>query len=370
MHVIDSLAPGGAERMLVDIANCTAVNTFHVSVCVTRSGCHRVDELDPKIPLYSLNRSRRFDWVAMRQFSGLVHKQAVTVLHAHSRSTFSFLALLKLCGLIRCPIILHDHFGGIEVDSSIPVWFRWGGYRLIDYYVGVYAKLGNWATAAGLPENKVKVIENALDLSRIQKAPRANLRKVFDLPEKALIGLVVANLRSDKGIDLLLDALAQCSHRYSTKLLVIGRDLDDKKYAQACRTRQANLGLEESFRFLGERLDVPRLIQGADFAVMPSRSESGPLVLLEYMAAGLPFVSTKVGAIARRVAESGLPEFVEPGSAAALACGLDRLLSLSPAERRARGRQGQAIALQQFDIRQAMPRWEEVYHTVREQAGQ
>jgi hypothetical protein len=45
MHVIDSLAVGGAERMLVEIANASATHGHCVSVCVTRDGRDLAPEL-------------------------------------------------------------------------------------------------------------------------------------------------------------------------------------------------------------------------------------------------------------------------------------------------------------------------------------
>ena len=61
MHIIDSLAIGGAERMLVDIANSTDKSKFSVSVCVTRSDITLAKNLLPDIPLRILNRQFRLD---------------------------------------------------------------------------------------------------------------------------------------------------------------------------------------------------------------------------------------------------------------------------------------------------------------------
>jgi glycosyltransferase involved in cell wall biosynthesis len=113
--------------------------------------------------------------------------------------------------------------------------------------------------------------------------------------------------------------------------------------------------------FAGERADVPNLIRSADFALIPSLSESGPLVLVEYMAGGLPFVSTRVGDVAIRVAEFGLPEFVPPNNTEAFAKALCRLLGLSFTAWQDRAKQGHQVALNHFDVRAAMAQWRAVY---------
>lgn len=367
MHVIDSLALGGAERMLVEIANRAAADGYRVSVCVTRSGCALANTLRPEIGLTVLDRRWRFDWMAIRRFAALVQDQRVDVLHAHGRSTFSLLALTKSVGLIKAPIVLHDHFGGIELDTAVPLWFCLWAKRWASHYVGVDSKLAAWAEVAGISREKTSVIDNALDFNRIQRASPLDLRKEFGIEEDVPIGIVVAGLRRDKGIDLLLEAVAQSSCGRTAKILVVG-GARDETYARACRAQSASLGLGNNVIFAGERSDVLKLLRGADFALLPSRSESGPLVLIEYLASGLPVVSSRVGSIARQVADWGVPEFVAPNDVTAFAEALDRLLSLSPGQWRERGKVGQEIALRNFDIHQTMPQWYTVYAAALEAA--
>lgn len=362
MHVIDTLALGGAERMLVELANRATADGYQVSVCVTRDGCALATALRRDIPLLVLGRRRRFDLAAMWRFAAFVKAERVEVLHAHGLSTFSFLALLKIMCLIRQPIILHAH-NGLELDTSIPSWFRLYGYRYIDHYVGVYSKMREWAEAAGLPASKISVIENALDLTRIQEALPLNIKDEYGIPDTMPVGIVVGNIRQEKGIDVLLTAIAQCSAFRAARVLIVG-GYANKEYARACQTKSAILGLGDRVNFLGQRPDIPELLHSVDFALLPSRSESGPLVLIEYMVSGLPFVSTQVGGIAQRVANLGVPEFVPPDDADAFTRALDRLLSLSPSERRARGAAGRDVAVREFDIRNVMQQWYAIYGTV------
>lgn len=363
MHVIDGLPLGGAERMLVDIANVTVGAGDHVSVCVTRTCTDLGDSLDPSISLHVLGRTRRFDMKALRRFAVLVRERRVDLLHAHSRSTFAFLAVLKLLRWIRVPILFQDHYGSIERDESVPLWFRLAGRVFLDQYVGVCDKLGMWARKAGVPSHKIAVVGNRLNLFRLQEGPALDLHQEFGFAPGDRVGVVVAGIRYDKGTDLLLQALALSPLLPATKILIIGGDVDPG-YAEQCRQLAKQLRLNDHVRFVGRRLDVPAVVKGADFALMPSRSESGPLVLIEFMMAGLPLVSTMVGDIARLAQQSGLGEFVPAGDPAAFRAALDRLLRLSPAEWSARSDVGRRIALERFDLREALPRWQELYHHI------
>lgn len=69
LHVIDSLELGGAERMLVEIANSATADGHEVSACVTRSATTLASDLHPKIKLTTLNRSRQIDLHAMRRLA-------------------------------------------------------------------------------------------------------------------------------------------------------------------------------------------------------------------------------------------------------------------------------------------------------------
>lgn len=370
MHVIDSLQLGGAERMLVELANAVASDGHRVSVCVTRSGMSLADDLSPAIPLHPLNRKRRFNFQAMRSFASIIRQQGVDLLHVHGRTSLSFVATVKSLRLADVAVVFHDHYGRIEHDSKIPFWFRsWAKFQ-IDYYVGVYARLWDSAIAAGLPREQVKVIDNALDLERLRKIAATSEQQVYVNDDKRPLGVVVANLRPEKGIHLLLSALSKISGPQPPwQIYIIGRDADSE-YGKYCRKLTVELRISDRVHFLGERTDVPAWIQAADFAIIPSTSESGPLVLIEYMCLGIPFVATATGSISKRVAELGVPEIVRTNDVDALSAAIERLLQLSKTERKERGELGRTIAEQFFDIRCVLPQWYEVYESVLSQRQQ
>lgn len=363
MHVIDGLPLGGAERMLVDIANAYVGRGYRASACVTRTCLDLATSLDPRVDIHVLGRRRRFDLRPLRRFARIVRDQGVDLLQAHSRSTFSMLAMVKAMGALRVPVILQDHYGSIEKDRSVPGWFRVAKRFCLSHYVGVCPKLGTWAADAGVARDRIQVIGNALDLSRLENSRALDLREAFGLGERDRIGVVVSGIRHDKGIDVLLHALALRTLPASVKVLVVG-GANDPEYFTHCRDLCRQLGLDGNVLFVGRRSDVPAIVKGADFALVPSRSESGPLVLIEYLANGLPFVSTSVGDVARQAAEAGLAGFVPPNDAAAFRDAMDALLGCPPSEWRERGAAGRLVAQDCFNIQKVLPRWLEVYKRV------
>lgn len=360
LHVIDGLVRAGSERMLVEIANASARDGHHVAVCVTRSSIDLAEDLLPDIELLVLNRTKRFDLKAMVRFCTFVKQRRIDLMHVHGRSSFAFVVFLKTLRLFKAKVIFHDHFGGIELDETVPRWFSVWGKRYLSSYVGVYERLGCWAGRARIAPDRIYVIPNALDLSRIRVASAFDIRRGLNISPDCLVGVVVGTIRPEKGIDLLLKAIALAQHREAIKVVIIGREFD-QSYMQRCKALQKALKLEHIVIFVGERADVPAIIKGADFGAIPSRSESGPLVLIEYMAASLPVIAFNVGEVCSQAAQLGVPGFVSAGDVNAFSKALDDLILLSPQKRKLRGCLGLTVSERYFEIQRVMPKWYEVY---------
>jgi glycosyltransferase involved in cell wall biosynthesis len=362
MHVTDSLALGGKERILTVLANQLVSDGMDVSVCVTRTDLTLAPELLSNITVGVLGRKSSIDLSGFRTFKDFVKQQKPGLFHAHGRSTLSFLAFLKTAYQISQPIVFHDHYG-IEMDQAIPGWFRWWGHHLVDHYVGVYSKLADWAVVAGIPQKKISVIENAINLSPYMTSEAWDLRAQYGISRKKKIGVMVAGIREEKGLDLLIHAMRNIRHVTDAHILVVG-NAHDSEYMKTCLHEISTHHLSSCFTFVGQKSEVPSILRGADFALMPSRCESGPVVLIEYLATGLPVVAFRVGAISEAAAKQAVPGIVEPEDVESFANEIDCLLEMSSKQLAQRGSYGQVIAQDKFDISVAMAKWYAVYEKV------
>jgi glycosyltransferase involved in cell wall biosynthesis len=358
MHVIDSLAIGGKERMAVDLANAASAKGCHVSMCVTRCEADLAAGLDQQVRLHVLKRRSTFDVRGMLHFLKALKLEKPEVLHIHGRSSFSFVVFLKSLGMIRQPLIFHDHYG-VEMDFSVPLWMKCWAKRYAAVYVGVYERLTAWAEKAGFAKDRVRIFGNAIDLGRLESAEPVDLRKALDIPAGRRLFIAVCDLRPEKGVDVLLDAIAQL--KPADCVFVIAGGQSHPAYADQCRRKAQEGGLENKVIFLGKREDAPGLLKNADFAVMPSLSESGPLVLIEYLAAGLPFVSSLVGDIACRTAKRFPDRFVPPGRPDLLAGKIEQLLACSLQELRRLREEESEFAREEFDLRKKIDEWIHLY---------
>ena len=143
--------------------------------------------------------------------------------------------------------------------------------------------------------------------------------------------LVVSRLAPEKGVDVAIDAC-----RLAGIPLVIAGDGPEREAlaAQAqARARTGEASAPVSFAGHVDDGELARLRAGATIALVPSRSaETFGLAAAEAMAAGLPVVASRVGALAELVEDAAL---VGPGDAAALAQTATRLSGDSGAAERA-----------------------------------
>jgi len=120
----------------------------------------------------------------------------------------------------------------------------------------------------------------------------ADFEPVAPAPDAADI-VFVGELRHLKGVDVLLDAIADAEvDGRSLTAVIVGAGPD----ADVIKSRAAELGLSERVRFPGALPARDAFALGRVLA-MPSRAESLPYVILEAAAAGRPIVATLVGGI-------------------------------------------------------------------------
>ena len=142
--------------------------------------------------------------------------------------------------------------------------------------------------------------------------------------------LVVSRLAPEKGVDVAIDACRLAGIR-----LVVAGDGPERE-ALAARARTGKAGAAVSFAGHVDDGELARLRAGAAIALVPSRSgETFGLAAAEAMAAGLPVVASRAGALAELVEDSAL---VAPGDAQALARAIGRLAGDADAGARAHER--------------------------------
>jgi len=200
-----------------------------------------------------------------------------------------------------------------------------------------------------LDENKFRVVHNGINnefFYPIQNGPR---------PENSLIVTNSADTPL-KGLNFLLEAVAQIRTKQPIKLTVIGQPKKDG----IIENLVAKLGVSDIVRFTG-RIDNEEF---ADYyakstvAVVPSLYEGFGIPAAEAMACGVPLISTSGGALPEVVGDAGM--IVPPADAKALANAITHLLN-SPEERKKYAQAGLKRVNSVFSWKKAAEEVVEVY---------
>jgi glycosyltransferase involved in cell wall biosynthesis len=173
--------------------------------------------------------------------------------------------------------------------------------------------------ADGVPFEKLAVVPNGVPVEGLLDRDAARLELGLEVARPA-IGMV-AHLRPEKRHELALHGLAVLRERRPDVVLcVVG---DGPRRDELLRLAQ-ELGLGDSIVWAGERRDAHRLHPAFDVTLLCSTFEGMPLAALESLVAGVPVVSTAVGA---------MPELLRDGNGAivdpepvALAAGIESVL--------------------------------------------
>ncbi|MGH9661104.1 MAG: glycosyltransferase family 4 protein [Bryobacteraceae bacterium] len=281
--VIDTLARGGAERILVSIANELDRRRFRVHVIETRESGDFVRELAPDVARHSLGRRTRWDIMAVRRLAALLRQNEIQVVHTHSHTAAYLMRIVGFLTRRRWVHVMHDHHG--PVDESILRWSDRWLLRKVDHYFAVSEPLRRYAADwVRIPEGRCERLANGVPVYKSVEAPKSG---TFTIAH-------VGRLCREKNHEMALAVAALLRRDLPVfRWLMIGRM--SSVSGQSCRESARRMGLEDHVVFLGERDDVADLLAGAHVGVLTSRYEGLPLALLEYMAARLPVVVTDAG---------------------------------------------------------------------------
>jgi glycosyltransferase involved in cell wall biosynthesis len=206
----------------------------------------------------------------------------------------------------------------------------------------------------GLPARRIAVIRNGVAIpdERLGQGVRPP-----GLPAGGRIILCVANLRQGKGHPDLLAAAADVLPRFPDVALVL---VGEGNLRPAIEEAVARYGLVGRILLLGQRDDVPALLDAADLFVLPSHEEGLPNALLEAMAHGMPVIATAVGGTPEAVEDGVSGLLVPPRDPGALAKAMTALLGDPPAARRF-GQMGRARVAKFFTLDRMVAETESLY---------
>jgi glycosyltransferase involved in cell wall biosynthesis len=285
---------------------------------------------------------------------------AADVVYAQWLVPFGYGAFLaaRRAGL-RCMVIARG--ADLNLWSAAPALRR----QLLTLLAEADAVLGNGSyvpseiarLAGGTIARPIDVVYNPCDLGpflridRDDRDARRAARRALGLPADAPLVLFVGALDARKGLDTIVDALAEL--RAPWRLVAAGSG------ALAPRLRAAHVtGRVHALGALPHAV-VPELMAACDVLALPSRREGLPNAVVEALAAALPVVATPVGGTPEVVVGGVTGWLVPPARPHALAAAIAEAGG-DAREARRRGLAGRALVRRLFDVERNVARLEAI----------
>ena len=329
VHIITGLKDGGAENILYKICRHDHLN-IHIVISIVSGGKYFFLLKKMGIRVYCLN---------MKPYSVL-----------------SFLNLIKLLNTLKPDIVqtwlvLGDFLGGIAA--------RLAGIRNIVWTI-LYSKLDNSIEKIrtiilikvlaklsyiipkliivnsksslkncqylGYDRKKLQLIFSGFDTSIFKKNNYKKLyfRKKIKIKKQDILIGMVARYHPIKDHKNLLNALSivnlKNKHFYC---ILVGSNI--KKKNNILFKEIKKLKLEKNVKLLGQKNNIPEVMNGIDINILSSKSEGFPSVIVEAMACGTPCIATDVGDSALIIDKTGW--IVPPEDSIKLAKAIERALS-------------------------------------------
>ena len=319
--LIPSLSPGGAERVVVSLANKFS-NKFEVFLIVLNK-TETVYNVDKEVnliylqekysPSSSLIEAIKSNVIYVKKIVKIAKNNKIDTLIGFTTSV-NILTVISSTLLKKPNLISERNNPEVYVPNAFwrilrNFWYPFTNGLIVqtEFIKGFYQKT--------IQESKIKIIPNPIDEIML------STRK--DYSERDNVILTVGRLDANKNQRLLIEAFANLNVD-NWKLVVVGDGVLREEYKKLT----ASLGIADKVDFVGNVNNVSDYYNQAKIFVFTSQSEGFPNALLEAMAFGLPCISTDCPSGPSEIIKNNENGYlVELNNRSQLECGLTNLMN-------------------------------------------
>jgi len=305
VHIIQSMATGGAEKMVLDLAIECNSKHFVTIICLYPSRDYLYEKIakENNIKMIFLNKKIGLDLNSYKELWSVLSKIKPDVIHTHMHAAIYALPWF----------VFHRKNARIHTVHSIATMEIEKLHRIIQRIAYKFANAVPVAISQtvqegimkeyGLNEAKVPVIYNGIDTKKFPPILSNKNNDKFTI-------INVASFSKWKNQKLLIDAFhIALNERQDLRLIFVG----DGKEKVNVEARAKDYKINDKIEFVGITSNVSEWLSKANVFILCSTFEGFPLSIIEAMSAGLPVISTDVGGVGD-VVKSSINGFLVPSN--------------------------------------------------------
>jgi glycosyltransferase involved in cell wall biosynthesis len=301
LHIIDSLELGGTEKQCIELMKRIDKNRYDVELLTfEKGGPLHAEVINAGIALKEIKIPRALyhpeSLLGILKIAAYIRKNKFRLVQTYG--IYSNLPGIMAAKMARVPIIIGGKREMNEIWARSKVKAEMILLRHCDKVVANANRVRNYlARNEGIPERKIEVIYNGIDLRRYCDSEKM---EYSSRPDR--VGMI-ANFRPSKDPRTFLRAAAEVIER---KPYVMFGLVGSGASAGDLKTFAKELGIWENVIFYGAKTGKALLdiFNSFTITVLSSKTEGFPNVLLESMALGIPVIANPSG---------GVPELIEEG---------------------------------------------------------
>ena len=291
---------------------------------------------DPLVPIRVLGfRSflRPLNWKYIWQLSCILKQHRIQIVESHFPDAhFAGALAARFAGI---PVVLSCRRDLVDQYSWKKLALCKLGNRFATHHLAnSQAVAAVTSRVEGMRQSQIKVIHNGVDLEAFMRPSKVSTTLEFKAAAaRNRIIVLAANLLPIKNIPMFVDAASIVAEQHDDVCFaVIGSGPEEERLKKMAAER----GVKDRLIWTGTVSDIRPYLKQATIGCLSSDSEGFSNSVLEYMAAGLPVVATRVGGASEAVIDGVTGYLIRKGDAQQMASRLINLLS-NPTGSRAMG---------------------------------
>ncbi len=366
VQIIDSLKIGGAQKLLLMLADQAQAHSIELTAVSLSSTDHRLilDGLTARgVQVVAFPARKLFDPTRIIRLTRFLAGGGFDLVQCHlSYANILGALCARLAGL---PVIATLHSTSLVSLHDRPAIDRLETAVIshcANNIIAVCHSVAEAYQARLRNRHGIEIIPNAVPVpEKITPEERLRLRQEIAGDASRFIVISVGSFIPIKGYGDLLLSFSSLRLTHPDIILAL---VGDGPLFEEIRSQVSRLSLDKNVILLGERGDVPHLLAASDLYVSSSLQEGLPLTILEAMMAGLPVVATRVGDVSRLLTPD-IGIVVPPHQPDGLSAAVDKIMNDAVCRQRM-GKAAKAIAMKNYSAQGWMEKMLGVYQRVGE----